>query len=188
MLVRTFAALIITGLALIAAPSPASAQAEGRQGPDIAEQRAAMERLSPLVGRWQGEADVVVPHALTVHQTERVETDLTGLVLVIHGQGFANAEHTGDAIFNAMAVVSYNDRNDIYEFRSYTATGYATTATGAFQSDGSFRWSIVPEGSPVHVRFTIVFDATTWREIGEISYDRGATWSRTITLDLHKIQ
>jgi hypothetical protein len=183
---RSFVAAIIAGIVLVV--SPAIAQAQGYQGPDVAEQRVAMERLAPLAGRWQGEADVVVPRAMTVHQTERVEHDLTGLVLVIHGEGFANAEHTGDAIFNAMAVISYNDRADIYEFRSYTATGYATTATGQFLEDGSFRWSIVPEGSPVHIRFTIAFDATTWREVGEISYDRGATWSRTITMDLRKIQ
>lgn len=182
------AAAIAASFVLAATSSPAQAQQGGAyRGPDVAAQRAAIERLAPLIGRWAGQADVISPHAMIVHQTERVERDLNGLLLVIHGTGYANAEHAGDPIFNAMAVISFDDRRQIYEFRSYTATGYATTATGQFLDDGSFRWSIAPEASPVHMRFTITFDAATWREVGEMSQDRGATWSRTISMDLRKL-
>jgi hypothetical protein len=153
----------------------------GYQGPNLEEQRAAMDRLAPLVGRWQGEANVLAPHAMTVHQTELVERDLAGLLIVIHGTGYATADHAGEPVFQAIAVASYDDRRDIYEFRSYTR-GYATTATGTFHEDGAFVWQI--DGGPVLTRFTIRFDDESWTEIGEMSRDRGATWTRTIEMNL----
>jgi len=150
--------------------------------PDLAEQRAAMDRLAPLVGAWQGQANVRGPHATLVHQTERVERDLDGLLLVIHGTGYATAEHTGAPIFQAIAVISYDDRRDIYEFRTYN-NGFATTATGAFLDNGDFRWSI-DTGGPVQMRFTIDFDESSWREAGEMSRDNGQSWAPTVDLTL----
>jgi hypothetical protein len=120
-----------------------------------------------------------------VHQTEQVERGLSGLVLIINGTGHATAERTGDPVFRAFAVISYNTRSDQYEVRAYTHEGHATTATGVFLDDGSFRWSFAP-GGPVQVRFTITFDQTTWRELGEISMDNGATWTRTVDLNLQR--
>jgi hypothetical protein len=163
--------------------TPAAALAQPYQ-PNLAEQHAAMERLAPLVGSWQGEASVLSPQQMIVHQTEQVETALGGLLMIFRGTGYADAAHTGAPVFQALAVVSYDDARDIYEFRSYTR-GYATTATGQFLEDGSFRWSITP-GGPVRIQFTIVFDQASWREIGEMSYDGGQTWTRTIEMDLQR--
>lgn len=179
----SLAAAIVASVLLFNA-APASAQQY--RGPDTAAQRAAMERLAPLTGRWQGEAEVFQPVQTTAHQTEEVERGLGGLVLIINGTGHATPERTGDPVFRAFAVISYNSRSNQYEVRAYTHEGHATTATGVFLDDGTFRWSFAP-GGPVQVRFTIAFDQTTWREIGEISMDNGATWTRTVDLNLRRV-
>lgn len=143
-----------------------------------------MARLAPLLGRWLGEANVSAPHPMTVHQTEHVESALDGLLLVIRGVGYATPDRTGAPVFEAMAVASFDDRQGLYEFRSYTR-GYATTATGMFLDDGSFRWSI-NAGGPVRMRYTIRFTDSTWRETGEMSTDGGATWRPTVDMNLRR--
>jgi len=178
---RSLLAALGLAAALIAAP----ASAQDFSGPNLDEQRAAMQRLAPLVGRWQGEAQVTSPRAMTVYQTEQVEIALDGLIMIVRGAGHANADRAGDPVFQAFAVLSYDDRRDIYEFRTYVY-GHATTATGEFLSDNAFRWSVDPPG-PFALRYTITFDATTWREIGETTQDDGATWTQTIALDLRKL-
>lgn len=169
--------------ALFLAAAPASAQPH--RGPDIAAQRAAMERLAPLLGRWEGVANVTFPQPATVHQTELVETEFDGLLILVRGTGYASADHSGAPVFQAFGVISYNDMAGRYEFRTY-ANGYAATATGEFLDDGAFQWSIDAGGS-VRMRFTIRFDATTWRETGEMSYDGGGAWTRTIELNLTRV-
>lgn len=154
----------------------------GYRGPDLAVQRAAIARLDPLIGRWQGQAHLSIPETMLVHQTEQVERDLDGLVLVIHGTGYATPDHAGPPIFQALAVASFDDRNGIYEFRSYTG-GRTVTATGHFLPDGAFRWGFNPGGS-VQIRYTLRFEGNSWTEIGEMSRDGGATWTQTITLEL----
>ncbi len=145
-----------------------------------------MARLAPLLGRWVGEANVSAPHPMTVHQTEHVESAMDGLLLLIRGIGYAAADHAGAPVFEAIAVASYDDRQGLYEFRSYTR-GYATTATGAFLDDGSFRWNI-NAGGPVRMRYTIQFTESTWRETGEMSTDGGATWRPTVDMNLRRPQ
>jgi hypothetical protein len=176
-----FAAAAIVALALAA---PAAAQPWPQ--PDTAAQHAAMDRLAPLVGRWQGEASVYAPAQARVHQTEQVERALDGLLLVINGTGHATAERHGEPVFRAMAVISYDARRGAYDVRAYTHEGHATTAGGEFLDDGSFRWSFAP-GGPVQVRFTLTFDENGWRELGEMSRDNGASWSPTVSLDLRRV-
>ncbi|MBX3428632.1 MAG: hypothetical protein KF779_03505 [Hyphomonadaceae bacterium] len=171
---------LLLALAILLTPVAANAQTP----PDTAAQHAAMERLTPLVGRWEGIAAVQVPHVITVYQTEDVTTALEGAVMLVRGAGFGTAEHTGDPVFDALAVISYDDQRRMYEFRAY-AMGRATTATGEFLGDGQFRWSINP-GGPVRIRYTITFTNDTWNEVGEMSSDGGTTWRQTIELNLHR--
>jgi hypothetical protein len=175
---------LLTVLALLLTPVAASAQGQYRP-PDTAAQHAAMQRLAPLVGRWQGEAALDFPQQMTVYQTEEVEFALDGAVMIVHGTGHATAERTGAPVFQALAVLSYDDQRQIYEFRAY-AMGRATTATGEFLSDDQFRWSINP-GGPVRIRYTITITNDTWREVGEMSSDGGANWRQTIDLNLHRL-
>ncbi|HRK62801.1 MAG TPA: hypothetical protein PLN53_00300 [Terricaulis sp.] len=175
-----FAAAFAAFALLVAHGAPAAAQ--GYTPPNQAEQREAMARLAPLIGRWAGQANVLSPQEALVHQTELVEPAMDGLLLVIRGTGYATPAHTGAPVFEALAVISYDDARDIYEFRAY-AHGHASTATGQFLEDGAFRWSIAP-GGPVRIQYTIRFSGESWSEIGEMSYDNGQTWTRTIEMNL----
>lgn len=177
---RVLFAAAFAALALLAAPTLAGAQ--GYQPPNVAEQREAMARLAPLIGRWSGEANVLSPSTHLVHQTEQVETALDGALLVVHGTGYDNPAHTGAPVFQALAVISYNDTRDSYEFRTY-AMGHASTAIGEFLPDGAFRWSLRP-GGPVRIQYTIRVEGDVWTEVGEMSYDDGQTWTRTIEMRL----
>ena len=126
-LLAAFALLALSGVAAAqpatTTPAAPAAQAQRRRGPDLAAQRAAMERLAPLVGDWQGQANVLFPVQRTVFQSERVERDMHGLLLVIHGTGHATAERTGDPIFTRWR-----------SFRTTTlarSTNFAPTMMGA---------------------------------------------------------
>lgn len=158
---------------------PTSAQ--GYQPPDLAVQRAAIDRLAPMLGEWRGEVAVSFPEPMTVYQHERVERDLSGLTLVIHGTGYAEADYSGEPVFEAMAVISFNEQSGLYEVRSYSG-GHAVTARGEFLDDGRFRWSFA--GGPMQFRYTATFSDGAWHEVGELSRDGGASWMQTIAMNL----
>lgn len=103
---------IALGANLSAAPLTETAAQSGEyRGPNLQAQRAAMARLAPLIGRWEGQADMRAPRQMTLYQSERVEPDLDGLILVIRG--------AGAPVFQAVAMVSFDERRSVYEFRSY---------------------------------------------------------------------
>jgi hypothetical protein len=171
--------LLLAALALLLLPT--SALAQQYRPPDLAAQRAAMDRLAGMAGEWEGMANVIVPNPITVYQHERIERDLDGLLLVIHGTGYATAERTGEPIFRAFGVISYDDARQVYEFRVYNA-GRAATAEARFLEDGSLEWAM--NFAPVIIRYRIRLGADTWNEVGEMSYDNGQTWTRTIEMNL----
>lgn len=175
--------LLIAALALLLIP--ASAWAQGYRPPDLSAQRTAMERLAPLVGRWRGEGEVRFPAVATVHHSEEVGSEIDGLVITLRGTAYASADGTGEPVFRAIGFINYNDTLGRYEVRSY-AMGHAITATGEFLPTGEFRWGFAP-GGPVQIRYTLRFDDTTWNEIGEMSYDNGATWQQTISMNLTRV-
>ncbi|MEZ5961487.1 MAG: hypothetical protein R3C30_13850 [Hyphomonadaceae bacterium] len=176
---------LIACLVLFLTPPLAAAQT-GYRPPDVAAQHAAMQRLAPLVGRWQGEASLLHPQQMTVFQSEDIEFALDGAAIIVRGTGYDTTERSGTPVFQALAVISYDDQRSIYEFRSY-AMGRATTATGEVLGDGQFRWSI-NTGGPVRIRYTITVSGDTWNEIGEMSSDGGATWQQTIDMNLHRVR
>jgi hypothetical protein len=174
---------LLAALALLLVPTQVMAQ--GYQPPDLAAQRAAMDRLAPLVGHWQGDGDVRFPTTANVHHNEVVEREVDDLVVTLRGTAYASAERTGEPVFRAIGFITYNDTLRRYEVRSF-AMGHAVTATGEFLPSGEFRWGFAP-GGPVQIRYTIRFDATMWSETGEMSYDNGATWQQTISMSLRRV-
>lgn len=177
---QIFAAVLLTVVLAL----PGLSRAQTPHGPDLAEQRTAMERLAGMVGDWQGEANVLFPAQRTVHQSEHIERAMDGLLLVIRGAGYAGAERSGAPIFNAFGVISYDDARDLYEFRVYN-DGRAATATARFLDDGRLQWTM--DFSPVIIRYTITLSENEWREVGEMSRDAGVTWAQTIDMRLRRL-
>lgn len=185
---RLAAALALAIVAFLPVPSSAQNErpaAQQHRGPDVAAQRAAMERLSGMIGEWRGEANVTFPSAMTVHQNERIESDMNGLLLVIHGNGYATADRSSAPIFNAFGVISYDDARQVYEFRVYN-DGRAATAEARFLDDGRLQW--VMNFAPVIIRYTITLEGDAWNEIGEMSRNNDATWTQTIEMNLQRVR
>lgn len=182
--------IIVSGCVSAAAQPHTQAQAVGvpertHRGPDLEAQRAAMERLSGLVGRWRGAAALTFPSQQTIYQTEEVERSPDGLLLLIRGVGYASAAQSDAPIFRAFGVISYDDTRQVYEMRAYN-DGRAVTAEARFLEDDRFQW--IMDFSPVIVRYTLTFQGMRWREIGEVSRDNGSTWSQTIEIDLARVE
>lgn len=190
---RLMIAAALTALAVACAPASAQpaqdeapqAAAHRRHGPDIEAQRAAMERIAGMVGEWRGVANVMFPTPMTVYQEERIEQHMNGLLLVIHGSGYASEDRSGAPVFNAFGVISYDDARQLYEFRVYN-DGRAATAEARVLDDGRLQW--VMDFSPTIIRYTITLEGDTWREVGEMSRDGGATWTQTIDMNLARVR
>ena len=103
-----------------------AAAAAGQQAPDTAAQREAMQKLSFLVGKWEGDASVVTMKGpAKVRQTELVQYKLDGLVMMVEGTG-RNPEK-GHIVFQAFATIAYDDAAKVYAFRSYNDGRYLDT-------------------------------------------------------------
>jgi hypothetical protein len=96
------------------------------QVPDIETQRAAMNKLSFLVGRWSGEAHILrgPGEPLRLMQTEEAQYKLGGLILLIEGIG---REPNGRAVMQALGVVAYDDEAREYRMRAYNDGRYLET-------------------------------------------------------------
>jgi len=184
-MIRTLAAALV----LAALPLAAHAQTPQRPPvarpaePDLAAQRAAIAKLDWMVGAWEGAGWVDMGGGRqTFRQTEAIERRLGDSLLLIEGRGYAGTPET--MAFNAVALVSFNDRTGKYNFRSHTR-GYVTDATAEFMPDGSFRWTMTPPG--MTIRYTITQPRPgAWNEVGERSSDAGATWTKFFEMNLMK--
>ena len=183
LILAAIASALFVGCASAQQAAPSSPPPAHSNGPDLAAQRTAMDRLAGMAGDWAGDANVMSPVQRHVFQTEHIERDMDGLLLVIHGNGYDNAAHSGTPVFKALGVISYDDRRQIYEFRVYN-DGNAATAEARFLDDGRMQWMM--SFGPVRIRYTITRTATHWNEIGEMSRDGGATWTQTIEMNLDK--
>jgi len=142
--------------------SPALAQRPPGADTLIAQQRAAMAKLSFMDGVWRGPASTLLPSGEkhTVTQTERIGPFLDGAVKVIEGRGY---DAKDNVTFNAFGIVSYDPAKKAHAMRSYTmgrAGDFALTP-----SDSGFVWEI-PAGS-MTIRYTAVIRGGKWREIGQ---------------------
>ena len=156
------------------------------QAPDPSANRAAIDRLGAMVGRWRGDAWMAREGGQRVEtvMTETVERKLGGTVLLIEGLGQVPAEGGGEprVVHHALAVLSFDPRTGGYQMRSHLANGlsgdFAVTLV-----DGGVSWSReVPGGT---VRNTARFTGDEWHEIGEFSRD-GTTWLQVMEIRLRR--
>lgn len=157
---KWFLTLAAAVLALGVPASPAMAQETDHAA--IAEQQAAMKKLSFMSGVWRGTGSGVTragPYQVT--QTERMGPMLDGTLIVIEGKGYSA---DGSVAFNAFAVVSYDSATKRYMMRSYALGHHGDfelkpTATG-------YVWE-VPAGPGAIIRYTITVKDGTWNEVGD---------------------
>jgi hypothetical protein len=145
--------------AILLAAEPALAQ-EADPG-TIAAQRAAMQKLDWMRGRWRGPAmGQGAGGDYRVTQTERIGPALDGTLLVVEGKGFRG---DGSAGFHAFGILSFDPHSGDYSLRSY-AQGYAGTFKLSPNGTG-YVWEI-PAG-PMTMRYTATLHDGIWTEVGD---------------------
>jgi hypothetical protein len=171
------AALFGLSLSNIKAQSPA---------PEVVKQE--MQKLAYMAGRWQGEA--LIKRGNTppekVLQEENIQFKLDGTALLIEGIG--RSPMTGNrVVFNALAVVSYNQHTKQFGLKSYTMEGNQTEAYFTVVKDNHFEWGFETPAK-AKIRYTIVLDPQqkSWIEKGDYSPD-GSTWYPFIEMSLKKV-
>jgi hypothetical protein len=181
---------MIVGVGLLAALAVGQREKPpARPGmPDVSAQKAAMQKLAKFVGTWRGTGSMQMgPDAHAYDQTETCEWELDGLILKIQGRGVQpNAPADAKPVHHAFAVINYDDRTQKYQFRAYTAMGFANTFDFEVRDDGTYAWGMKMPGNETRYHITITDD--TWHEIGERSSDGGRTWTKFLEMNLQKVK
>ncbi|MGY4395616.1 hypothetical protein ACVWZA_000777 [Sphingomonas sp. UYAg733] len=153
--------LCTAAAALLALVPITGAVAQSTDSEMLAQEQAAIARLSWMDGIWRGPATTQGPggeHKVT--QTERIGNMLGGTIKVIEGKGFNPDGRVG---FNAFAVISYDPAAKAYTFRSY-AQGRAGTFVISPTADG-YVWEIPAGGATI--RYTATLAKGVWTEVGD---------------------
>jgi hypothetical protein len=147
-------------------------------------QREEMKKLDWLVGRWKGSGwiDFGKHGRREFTQTESIESRLGGLVLVIEGTG--KEKEGGATVHNALAVVSYDQRGQVFRWRAFTADGGQTDTKAKVASD-TVMWELqIPQRG--RMRYTIKRKENGgWFEVGEFSQDN-ESWEKFFEMTLQK--
>jgi len=145
--------------------------ASAQMGGDPAPHRDALERLSVLVGEWEGDGWVATRGGRQeIRQHESVRYALGGTILVIEGSSRARSgPEVGDIIFQAFAVVSWSP-DDGYRVRSYLADGLYTDRTVDVTETG-LSWEQPSPAGPI--RYALHWNDGVWHESGWLSRQGG---------------
>jgi hypothetical protein len=113
------------------------------RAPDIEAQRAAMQKLSFLIGNWSGEARALRGAGETVEmvQTEVAQYKLDGLVLMIEGIGRAKSDDR--VLLQALGLISYDDAAGTYFMRAFNDGRWLETAVQLSASGQGMTWGFV---------------------------------------------
>ena len=107
--------------------------------PDLNTQRNAMKKLEFLIGRWEGEARMMRGgESVELQQTEEAQFKLDGLVLLIEGVGRRKSD--GQAVLQALGVVSYDDADGTYRFRAFNDGRFLETEAKLRQEGQGITW------------------------------------------------
>jgi hypothetical protein len=152
-----------------------------QQQPNVAAQRQAMKKLEFFVGHWSGTAMVVrgPGEPLKLTQTEDVQFKLDGLVLLIEGTGHSA---DGQAVYHALATVSYDDDATAYHFRAYNDGRYLDTALEV--TPNAFAWGFTSGPAKVNNAMKLSNDGD-WIETTEVTMGSSPP-RRTVEMKLRR--
>ena len=107
--------------------------------PDLAAQRAAMQKLDFLSGKWSGEGRMFRGgETIEFLQSERAEYKLDGLLLLIEGVGRSKA--SGTVILQALGIISYDDETGSYRMRAFNDGRYLETEVKLADDGKGLSW------------------------------------------------
>lgn len=158
--------VLVPFAALLSAQSAAQAPSVER----AAAQVAAIERIGWLAGEWEGRAtfEQGLQGRAEVISWERVTRVAGGTALMVLGRHYRrNADGSrGEAVHDAAALISCDDKLGKYRFQSQLASG----KHGSFEAEiqgAALVWRIDTPRGPIRYRVTRD-DAGRWTERGEM--------------------
>ena len=136
--------------------------------PDTEAQRAAMKKLSFLVGKWTGEARIFrgVGESLELVQTEVAEFRMNGLVLMIEGIGCAAAD--GKPALQALGMISFDDESGTYHMRAFNDGRYLETEVMLAENGIGMTWGFTL-GEIKSSSLMRIGELGDWTELHEIT-------------------
>ena len=171
---------------LLAGFSTVFSQEKGNSGgqSNVDLQKSEMQKLDVLAGKWSGAGWIQQGAARAEFTgTENVQKKLDGLALLVEGR-FTDQKDSTKVIHETLAVLTYNPKTEIYDFRTYLASGMSGNFTFKTTETG-YEWGMDFPGSK------IVYDITvkdgTWHEVGKISRDDGKNWTQFFEMNLKKV-
>jgi hypothetical protein len=170
---------ILVLMLLCAVPALASAQA-----PTIIQQEE-MKKMSFLIGNWKGEGWMVTPDGKrhTFRQTERIQSKLGGLAILIEGEG--KRMEDDQTFFQSLAIMNYDEKNKRYRFIAHTNLGPYSDSEAKL-IEGGMEWDFrIPQVG--RIRYTIkLTEKGDWFEIGEFSSDE-KSWQKFLEMTLKRV-
>ena len=158
------------------------------QMPDFgsAKQRTEMKKLEKLVGMWEGDGWIQQgPNKFEFRGTESVVWKVEGIAALVEGNYRLKTTDgsQGKIIHETLAVLSFNQKTNIFDFKTFLANGSQGFHEMKPTSDNTFVWGFeTPSGQ---MRYTITIANNTWSEIGEMSKD-GKMWMKFFEMNLNK--
>jgi hypothetical protein len=140
----------------------------------------AIEKLAFLSGEWKGTGWIMAEdgNRYEFDQTELVQLKLDGTALLIEGRGMSN----GKTMHDALAVVTYNQQDKDYSFRTWLTTRQGGEFRGEF-IDNNFYW--YPGDN---IRYIIYLNEKgQWYEKGEYNTG-GDNWYQFFEMTLDKVK
>jgi len=145
-----------------------------------------MKKLAYMAGKWSGEASMRQQNGtiLKVNQEEIIQYKLDETVLLIEGTGRNNE---AAVVFNALALISYNQYSKSFAMKSHVMDGNQTDAYFKILSENNFEWGFETPAK-AKIKYTIVLNTQekSWAEKGEYSPD-GTTWYPFMEMNLKKV-
>ena len=141
--------------------------------------------FAKLIGNWQGEGWTMLGPGQRAEfsQEEIISSKANGHVVVVEGLG--TDKDSGELVFQAFGIFSYDLVNDQYQFTAYQTNGYSVVVEPDI-SDDQFIWGFdTPQGT---IRYTADITENSWSQVGEFSPDGGNTWFQTFAMDLTKVE
>jgi hypothetical protein len=136
------------------------------RNPDLNAQRAAMQKLAFLVGKWNGEARLLHGPDQDLQQTEEVQYKLDGLLLVIEGVGRKKSD--GQPVIQALAIISFDDETRTYRMRAFNNGRFLESELKLLEQDRAIGWGFVL-GEIKTNSVLRINDKGEWTELAEIT-------------------
>lgn len=147
-------------------------------------QKTEMRKLEKMIGKWSGAGWIQQgANREEFTGTENVQRKLDGLALLVEGR-FTAKNEPEKIIHETLAVLSYNTKTAIYDFRTYLANGSGGNFTLAATETG-YEWGLNFPGNKIV--YTITIKDGVWNEIGKVSRDEGKTWFQFFEMNLKKV-